>query len=77
MQSVPITNKVVSSNPAHVEVYSTQPYVIKFVSVLRWFSPVTSTNKTDRHVVTEILLKLALNTITLTHFMFQNLITTI
>ena len=71
MQSVPITNKVVSSNPAHVEVYSAQPYVIKFVSVLRWFTPVTSTNKT------EILLKLALSIITLTHFLFQNLITTI
>jgi hypothetical protein len=32
----------------------------------RWFSPcppVSSTNKTDRHVMTEILLKVALNTI--------------
>ena len=28
--------------------------------------PVSSTNKTDRHNITEILLKLALNTITLT-----------
>ena len=35
----------------------------------RWFSPntpVSSTNKTDRHNITEILLKVALNTITLT-----------
>jgi hypothetical protein len=35
----------------------------------RWFSPVTPvsfTNKTDRHDITEILLKVALNTITLT-----------
>jgi len=31
MQSVPITTKVVSSNPAHGEVYSIQLYVIKFV----------------------------------------------
>ena len=31
-----------------------------------WFSPVYSTNKTDRHDVTEILLQVALNTITLT-----------
>jgi hypothetical protein len=34
----------------------------------RWFSagsPVTSTNKTDRHDITEILLNVALNTITL------------
>ena len=35
----------------------------------RWFSPlipVSSTNKTGRHDITEILLKVALNTITLT-----------
>ena len=32
MQSVPITSKVVSSNPAHGEVYWMQHYVIKFVS---------------------------------------------
>ena len=34
----------------------------------RWFSPgtpVSSTNKTDRHNITEILLKVALDTITL------------
>jgi hypothetical protein len=40
--------------------------VNKFVSDLRWFSPgppVSSTNKTDRHDITEILLKVALNTI--------------
>ena len=30
----------------------------------RWFSPVSSTNKTDHHDITEILLKVALNTIT-------------
>ena len=59
MQSVPITTKVVSSNPFHGEVYSIQLYVIKFVSDLRqisgflpalWFS---STNKTDSHDITE------------------------
>jgi hypothetical protein len=35
----------------------------------RWFSPgtlVSSINKTDHHDITEILLKVALNTITLT-----------
>jgi hypothetical protein len=35
----------------------------------RWFSPgtpVSSTNKTGRHDITEILLKVAVNTITLT-----------
>jgi hypothetical protein len=40
--------------------------VIKFVSDLQqWFSlgpPVSSTNKTDHHDITELLLKVALNT---------------
>jgi hypothetical protein len=64
---VPITTKVVSSNPVHGEVYSIHHYVIKFVSdlrqvggflqVLRFFS----TNKTDRHDITEILLKVNLS----------------
>jgi hypothetical protein len=39
----------------------------------RWFSsdtPVTSTNKTDRHDIAEILLKLALSTITLCNLYF-------
>ena len=31
MQSVPITTKVVTSNPVYWEVYSIQHYVIKFV----------------------------------------------
>ena len=35
VQSVPITTKVVSSNPVHGEVYSIQHYVMKFVSYLR------------------------------------------
>ena len=35
VQSVPITTKVVSSNPVHGKVYSIQHYVIKFVSDLR------------------------------------------
>jgi len=35
MQVVPITIKVVSSNPAYGEVYLIQHYVIKFVSDLR------------------------------------------
>jgi len=55
VQSVPITTKVVSSNPVHGEVYSIQHYVIKFVSDLRQVggfhpgTPVSSTSKTDRH----------------------------
>ena len=57
------------SNPAHGEVYSIPHDVIKFVSDL-WqvggflLSPaVSSPNKTDCHNVTEIVLKVALNTI--------------
>jgi len=63
---VPITTDVVSSNPAQDEMYN---IMIKFVSDLRqglWFSPgtpVSSTNKTKRHDITRILLKVALNTI--------------
>ena len=34
MQSVPITTKIVRSNPFHGEMYSIQHYVIKFVSDL-------------------------------------------
>jgi len=68
IQSVPITTEVVSS----CEVYSIQHYVtVKFVSDSRQFggfSPGTSvsstTTKTDSHDITEILLKVALNTIT-------------
>ena len=64
---MPITTKVVSSNTVLGEVYSIQHYVIKFVSdLVGGFSPVSSTNKTDRHDITEILLKVALNTINLT-----------
>ena len=38
VQSVAITTKVVSLNPVHIEVYSIQHYVIKFVSDLRQVS---------------------------------------
>ena len=67
VQSVSITYKVVSSNPANDEVYSIQHYVIvcQGLAAGRWFSPdtaVSSTNKTDRYDTTEILLKVALNT---------------
>ena len=37
MQSEHITTKVMSSNPAHGEVYSIQHYVVKFVGDLRQF----------------------------------------
>jgi hypothetical protein len=66
MQSVPITTNVVSSNPVHGKVYSIQHYVIKFVSDLGQVTSgtsVSSTNNTDRHDTTEILLKVASNII--------------
>lgn len=50
-------------------VKSIQQYVIMFVSDGSWFSPailIFSTNKTNRYVITEILLKVALNNTTLT-----------
>jgi len=64
--SVPITTDVVSSNLDQREVFN-----IMFVSALRQVSgflcppgsPVSSTNKTERHDITEILLKVTLNTI--------------
>jgi hypothetical protein len=68
MQSVPITTKVVSSNPVHFEVYSIQ-HVITFCQWLvtgRWFSPGTLVSSTNKYDITEILLKVALNTITMT-----------
>ena len=45
--------------------------VCQWLAAGRWFSlgiPVSSTNKTDRHNITEILLKVAWNTITLPKF---------
>jgi hypothetical protein len=69
MQSVPITTNVVSSNTAHGMVYSIQHYVKKFVSDLQQVigflpgTPVSSINKTERHDLTEIFLKVPLNII--------------
>ena len=38
----------------------------QWLAAVRWFSPVSSTNKTNPYDITEILLKVVLNTITLT-----------
>ena len=61
MQSVPITTNVVSSNPAHGELYSIQYYVIKFVSdlwqiggfpqVLPFPPPIKLTPRYNRNIV--------------------------
>jgi hypothetical protein len=45
---------------------------VKVIVAGRSFSPVSSTNKTDRHDITEILLKVALDTITLTLTLKKN-----
>jgi hypothetical protein len=53
--------------------------VCQWLAAGRWCSPgtpVSSTNKTDRHDVTEILLKVALSTITLTHHALNGLVFT-
>ena len=73
---VPIITNLVSSNPTYCKVYLIQLYVIKFVSDLRqvsvflWvlrFPPPKKRTAT----ITEILLKVALNIITLTlNFIF-------
>ena len=45
--------------------------VCQWLATGRWFSPgasVSSTNKTERHYITEILLKMTLNTLTLTFY---------
>jgi hypothetical protein len=64
---VPITTKVVSSNPAHSEVYLTHHYVINFISDLRQVGGFfgVSTNKTDGHDVSELLLNMTINSITI------------
>jgi hypothetical protein len=69
VQSVPITTKVVSLNPAHGEVLDTAfcDKVCQRLETGCWFSlgtPFSSTNKTEGHNITEILLKVKLNTIT-------------
>ena len=67
MQSVPIAIKFVSSNPTQA-MCTQQHYVIKFVSDLWQVGgflsgiSVSSTNKTDPYNITEILLKVTLNT---------------
>jgi len=69
IHSVLITTNFVSSNLIHGEVYSIQHYARKFVSDLCQVGGFLRVlrcppqNKADRHDITEILLKVALNTI--------------
>ena len=66
MQSLPITTKVVNSNPVHGEITTICDKACQWLVTGQWFSPVSSTNKTDCHDIIEILLNVALNIITLT-----------
>ena len=60
VQSVPITTKVMSSNHAHGELYLIQHYEIKWQQA-GGFLP--KHDKTDRHDIAEIVLKVALSNI--------------
>jgi hypothetical protein len=63
VQSVPIITKVVILNPTHDgDVLNDLRQVFRFLPG----TPVSSTNKTDRHDITEILLIVALKTMTKT-----------
>jgi hypothetical protein len=64
-----IITKVMSSNPVHGEVYSIQncDRVCQLFATGRWFSLVSSINKTDHQDITGILLKVALNTMDQTY----------
>jgi hypothetical protein len=62
-----ITTNVVSSNPVVLDTTLCDK-VCQWLVTDRWFSPgtpVSSTNKTDRHDITEISMKVVLNTINL------------
>jgi hypothetical protein len=70
MQTVPITPIIANSKTVHGELYSIQHLlcdkVCQWLATGQWFSPgtpISSTNKTDCYDITEILLKVALNTI--------------
>ena len=71
MQSLPTTTNVVSSNSTQTSVLDTTlcDKVCQCLAAGLWFSPgtpVSPTNKTDRHNIIEILLKVALSILTLT-----------
>ena len=65
-KSVPIITDFVNSNLDQGEVYNIMWYICLWLATGCWFfpgHPVSSTNKTDRHEITEIFLKVVLNTI--------------
>ena len=60
----------VSTKYLHTNSLTSSYNVCQWLAAGRWFSPDSSTNKTNSHDITEILLKVALNTIT--PFICQN-----
>ena len=69
---MPITTEVVSSNPTQMRCTALCDKTCQWFATGQWFSPgtlVSSTNKTDHHDITEILLKVTLNTISLTLYL--------
>ena len=71
MHSVPITTNIVNLNPTQARCvwYNISWWSLSVICAGRRFSPGTpdsSTNKTDHHNITEILLNVALSTINLT-----------
>ena len=77
MQTVPITTNVVKSKPGQARCTHTTLFdkVCQRLTTCGWFSlgtPFSYTNKTDLHDIIEILLKVALNTITLTLTQIKN-----
>ena len=75
---VEFTTQVVGLNPAHVEVSTHATLCDKVSQRLAtglWLSlgtPVSSTNKTDHHDITEILLKVVLNPISQLKFGYSS-----
>ena len=66
MQLVPITNMLWVRTPLRRCVLDIVcDKICQWLAAGWWVSPVSSTNKTDRHDITELLLKVALNTVKL------------
>ena len=64
---MPMTTNVVSSNPVQAKCTDDKVWFVSDLQQVSGFSPsipIYSTNKTDYHDITEILLKVVLSTIT-------------
>jgi hypothetical protein len=63
---VVLQKKIINVNIFNCLEYNWSGAVVVVIVTGRWFSPVSSTYKTDRHDITEILLKVALCNTTIT-----------